>query len=568
MAVIGAKPKWNDPQQSPEALAKQAVKVPKTYTNPNLPIDALFEGAKTHPWYIEQNPVLRLLSLEAPTQYEELQKAITKGWLVSGFRRINKEHARQFAADCAEHVFPLFELTNPYPTENRHRAIMEILRRLPESRSPQGDLKHAHSMAERLMKSANALPKNAYDSEFKTLWYATDPGEYLAALYGPTYSREYVSHVAQALAHFDPSGPDPNAAAWAARKKEETWQANRLRHYYAMEHPDYKAPESIGAKSKWDDPSIPKEKLSTLRRKNPKTYTNPNITPEELLEGAGKYPWYVEKNPLLGMLSLENPDLYNHIQNNIRKGWLYSGIGALSLPLQRQFELDCATRVLPIIEETYRKDPRPRAALELAKEMDDVPMNYPARKTLDDINAAVKEYREEGSSVSVSRSEKKYHQKWAAYYAAKAIAHALYKQDPTERNVPQAALDAQTHIDREKQEEQWQVDCLRKLYAQEHPEYQEPEIVGAMAPLVTQCILVDKKTVPTLSAAIALVEKLRYSVAYVTETPGNWRFQQQSPGLFVRESFITRPVATGVKAIMAAHKPAITKHLHLKKGSR
>jgi hypothetical protein len=94
---------------------------------------------------------------------------------------------------------------------------------------------------------------------------------------------------------------------------------------------------------------------------------------------------------------------------------------------------------------------------------------------------------------------------------------------------------------------------------------QLPARVGAGDPLIVQCVLVEKRLVPTLDKARALVERMRFSSSYMTESKDYWRFQQQSPTLFRQNSYVTKPLVSGVKVLMASHRPEVVKNRQVAK---
>jgi hypothetical protein len=96
-------------------------------------------------------------------------------------------------------------------------------------------------------------------------------------------------------------------------------------------------------------------------------YSDPNLTYEVLFAGAALAPWEVEENPVLPLLSLEDPAQYSVLQDALVAGWRDVGLQALSEQYQRRYVCDCAEHVLPLYEAKYPNDTRPRQAIDVAR---------------------------------------------------------------------------------------------------------------------------------------------------------------------------------------------------------
>jgi hypothetical protein len=77
---------------------------------------------------------------------------------------------------------------------------------------------------------------------------------------------------------------------------------------------------------------------------------NPNFPVHLLQYFSSDYPEHIEKNPILGMLAIENPGLYADLLDDLNQGWISSIYERLDLPTRIKIALICAWRVLPLYE--------------------------------------------------------------------------------------------------------------------------------------------------------------------------------------------------------------------------
>jgi hypothetical protein len=244
---VGAKPKWSDPSVKAEDLVKQAPKVPRTYSNPNLPLDALIKGAEKYPLYVEQNPVLSMLQLEDPVTVEKLKEALAKGWLTVIYPQLSPESKRLFAADCAEHVLHFFE--KKFPGDKRPRQAIDAARLFANSPATVKSPKAMTSAAAAAWSSftiANGGQPSGENAPVNAVRAAIDSANnnlsatQAAAYHGGRAARESVIFAGNSASF--------QAAHEAAYTAEKVWQGNRVRFYYAQQHPEYQAPQVVGVK--------------------------------------------------------------------------------------------------------------------------------------------------------------------------------------------------------------------------------------------------------------------------------------------------------------------------------
>lgn len=221
-----------------------------------------------------------------------------------------------------------------------------------------------------------------------------------------------------------------------------------------------KSKQVIGAKKKYDDASLDSKALVKLAKRQPKTYANPNLPFDVLLEAAAIYPWYVEQNPVLALLALEEPKQAEQIQEALKVGWRYSLPFNISNKHNIQFAADCAEHVLHLFEMKSPLDRRPRTAIEVARQFaEGLVTNNVLEKASDQAYAARGSVPDFAANAAAAAAEfaAKSNSESAAYFAAVASGY----HGSTEGKA---------------KEEKWQMERARYYYGLEHPEYQAPVI--------------------------------------------------------------------------------------------
>ena len=273
-----------------------------------------------------------------------------------------------------------------------------------------------------------------------------------------------------------------------AEEKEVRWQTDRIRFYYAKEHPEYKLPEFVGAKPKpkFNNPMLPMKDLDAHVKKVPKTYTNPNVSFDALLIGAQKWPWYVEQNPALVMFQLENPAQFRELKVSLAEGWLLRK-DLLSASAQRLYAADCAEHVSPIFYREYPEDLRPQKAIEVARlYARGMATNDELLKGAADASYAARianrghllgdlRYASAAAALAAVSCANSSSPGGAGHHGREA-ALLLVKETRERGNDPK--IRAKLMVDAEDDEKLWQADRVRYYYAQEHPEYTLPQVVG------------------------------------------------------------------------------------------
>lgn len=487
-STIGGKSKWDDPKVEAKDLKRIAKKNPKAYVNPNMAFDDIVDGAHKFPWYVEQNPVLGLLELEDPYKFRLLKGALAVGWRSEGIQQLSEKTRRLLSVEFAEMVLPIFE--RMYPERMIPRDAIETAQRFANGRATIDELSDAHRAADNLITAyrkqlSSGKKLSIEDDEFfnsAAAYFAAS-----AAFYASATRDNYPEATTSALEAALQAVSEQASAEYGSQGRTEAFikqlmvQTNRIKELYAQEHPEFRLPPStVGAKAKWNDASQDPKELKRLAKRNYKAYANPNMPFDELMKGARLAPWYVEQNPVLGLLALEDPGKQEILLEAIETGWKEAGMMELSLPHKRQFAIDCAERCLPLVEGELPKKKQARNAIQAAR---DYLEGKITKKELE-------EARQEALALAVwiENNPKMGHGTTSRATRA-AAATALAEPQEYTAAMEASLLSIQAIIwsgnvrqDIKRAEElKWQVERIREYYALEHPDYQKPLIAGRVA---------------------------------------------------------------------------------------
>ncbi len=133
-------------------------------------------------------------------------------WLVLKENLLDDKQLRLFAADCAEHVLPIFE--KEYPNDDHPRLAIQAARDFANGKISKQELDAARDAARAAARAA--ARDDAWAAVWDAAWAAARDDAWAAA-----------RDAARAAARDD---------AWAAaRDAELLWQANKLREYLPTE---------------------------------------------------------------------------------------------------------------------------------------------------------------------------------------------------------------------------------------------------------------------------------------------------------------------------------------------
>lgn len=326
---IGAKKKWDDASLKPQELVRLAKKNPKAYSNPNMPLVALLKGGWKVPWIVEQNPVLGLLALEDPQQFEAIMTSLAVGWTGVGLEKLSPKNKALYAADCAEHVLPNFEKQSHSPAP---RQAIQAVRNYDQGKGTFQTVIEASNAATSEAESLVDIDFSAYHAGLAAGFAAT-------AVITEHAAKEAANEAVESLVNL------------STRMRERQWQANRVRYYYKQEHPEYEIPEKIGAKlPQYKDPAIDPAKIRKLiKRGDTRALSNPQTPVDVLLDFAHGHPVEVENNPVLPMLALEDPGKYQDLIYSINIGWRINAVEKLDYNTRVSYVADCIEHAIPSI---------------------------------------------------------------------------------------------------------------------------------------------------------------------------------------------------------------------------
>jgi len=116
-----------DPMATPaqiEALRKRDPRA--AIAHPDCPIELWWDLAKAYPMEAEASLLFPILTLESPERWHVMQRKHIGDWITRAIKAMSVRQGQIFAADCLEHVLPLF--TEEYPTDSRPREAMRMRR--------------------------------------------------------------------------------------------------------------------------------------------------------------------------------------------------------------------------------------------------------------------------------------------------------------------------------------------------------------------------------------------------------------------------------------------------------
>jgi hypothetical protein len=165
-----------------------------------------------------------VIEMAGKVRYDETERKYVarKGRLVRRVDGWDEKAQRLFAAECAEHVLPIFE--KRYPDDKRPHEAIEAARRFAryptEKNRERMDAAGDAASAAARDAAGPAARAAAGDAAWDAAWEAAGPAAGLAA-------RDAAWDAASAAASAA-AGPAARPAAWAA---ERAWQVERLRGY-------------------------------------------------------------------------------------------------------------------------------------------------------------------------------------------------------------------------------------------------------------------------------------------------------------------------------------------------
>jgi hypothetical protein len=209
-----------------------------------------------YPWYIEQNPLLNLLSIENIELYDNLQKGLSASWAAHVAPRLSKWAQQYLAFQWAAHVLPLYEKLNPQPLQGEKYPQPNIPRQtlvftahwLDATKDPKRKLtaydplvieqKAVEAIAD---KNADAVAAREWDTDEEHVENYVMKGAALAAACAVSLepgNYAMAGQWARSAATWAYRLTDPNeqsGTATEAGDKEREWQAAQVRKLWRIE---------------------------------------------------------------------------------------------------------------------------------------------------------------------------------------------------------------------------------------------------------------------------------------------------------------------------------------------
>jgi len=344
--------------------------------HPNCPVATWWQVAEIYPLEAQGSVLYHLLTLEEPERWFALERKHGWYWVKSVTSRLSAKDQRLFAADCAEHVLPLFEAV--YPDEKAPRHVIDLKRECQGGKVPYPRIEAVQAAALQVVQKAQkaALAASNKLNPLQPIWEDTQKARALHAA-----ERAARAALAAGGMHAN-SASAANYAAMAvgellqgkaadsATEEESVWQWERLQDYL-YKQAKIGGLHSVGARTRGEilaDPMATAEEVKSLKKKHPLDVLNHPNCPEELWwQLVGKYPLEAPQSPLWELNLLSTPERWKKLQEDKTGAWIRAYANKLPDEPQRLFAVECARRVLPIFEQKYPKDTTPRRALVAAE---------------------------------------------------------------------------------------------------------------------------------------------------------------------------------------------------------
>jgi len=127
-AKVGAARSTAEIIADPEATAEEIRTLDRraAVMHPNCPVDLWWIWAENYPLEAIESLAGQLFLLEEPDRWADLQRERAGGWIEQIMNQMPKKEKNLLAADCAEHVLPIYE--GVYPGDQRPREAIRVRR--------------------------------------------------------------------------------------------------------------------------------------------------------------------------------------------------------------------------------------------------------------------------------------------------------------------------------------------------------------------------------------------------------------------------------------------------------
>jgi len=170
------------------------------------------------------SPLYSLLTLESPERWLAMEWEAARRWVFNSRAKLTDVDQRRFAADCAEHVLPLWE--TQYPSDHRPRHAIAVARAYANAQVNAKALEHA-AQAAREARDKKIIEYNRFSEAANRAAQAAC----MAATQYDNNAAYQASLSAQEAVFMLAKSSDK----LTAQRQEGVWQWHRLLAYYRGE---------------------------------------------------------------------------------------------------------------------------------------------------------------------------------------------------------------------------------------------------------------------------------------------------------------------------------------------
>ena len=371
----------SDPMATAAEIRAMAKKKPlEAVSHPNCPQDLWWKLASHHPYEALTNPAGVMFQLEDPGQWAAVERAYAGNW-VSGYGdRLPGPEGRLFAADCAEHVLPIF--TSFSGKGNPLRAIQAARAYVAGEISKEAmwsACRLAHADAETTGSDDDKSALGARAAAMAAAQCCNKMDDRFISSEATRQAARAAGHAAGVTVHS--YGTSFSGQKYGAGYDDACiWMWHRLLDYLngkAAPLPDVSKVGGRHHAKVQADPMATAAEIRAMAKKKPKeALAHPNC-PTEIWWGLAKtFPYEALQSPAGAMFLLETPERWQTLEQENLKPWLtaysfwdqFTGANnRLSEKDTRMFAVDCVEHVMPIYHRLRPTETLVQAALDTAR---------------------------------------------------------------------------------------------------------------------------------------------------------------------------------------------------------
>ena len=349
-----------DPKATHKEIKTLAIESPiAALQHPNCPEKLWWDLAAKHPTEALDSPAGVVFLRASADKWTALEQESVARWINETADHLPEAVQHLFAADCAEHVLPLYEAV--FPNDNRPREGIRVRRLLARGRATETMWTAARTAAKEAVIADNQEPtKNAAWDAARAAAGETTAASALAAAWAAGWAATDAA-----------GGDEARSAAWTV---ERLWQWRCLLQYARIDAPAPVVGKKASAvvkslRSIKADPGATAVQIQLLAQDRPlEALAHINCPLELWWTLAAQYPFDAMDSPTyLLMLSLSTPGRWAQLERDNIYSWIVKFTHELSERDKRLFAVDCTEHVLPLFEEKNPRDDRPRRSMEAAR---------------------------------------------------------------------------------------------------------------------------------------------------------------------------------------------------------